>query len=242
LLAQVADDRGVDVEAAGVGQAFGGEHVEAAGSGAAYHRGVEGAGSEVVHDGAATDGKVRSDRPHEIGRGRDRLRYQEWLRQAGGDRRPAEGLAALPAPCRGVGERDVRQLGVGNPLRLDGDPAQHGGDQLGRPDLAVAEVDDLLVDPALRVRLEPVRVQPGGVDGVAAGQDRAVLGGVDRRRHDRRTVEQQGLGATVGPTQHGDGIRGSEVDAKPKATLRHPRSVNKPRKPAKPPYRAESRV
>jgi hypothetical protein len=79
-----------------------------------------------------------------------------------------------------VRDVDLGRHGPGDPVGLGPDAAQHGGDQVDDRDLLLAEPDVALLDAALRVGLEAVRLQAGGVHGVTAGEDRAARVDVDR--------------------------------------------------------------
>jgi hypothetical protein len=209
--AEVADDRRVDVEAATLGQPLGGEHLEAV-LDAAHHRRVERAGAQVVDHERAARPHSRVAEPDEHARGRDRFGHQRDRAQPGALRRGHEDAAPGLRPGRRV--RDGRRADVptGDPARLDGDPPEHGGDQLDDADLDVAEQHPRLVDAPLRVRLEPLRADPRRVYGVAADQQPATGFGVDRRRKSRRPVEEKRPHRAARPRQHRHGVRGTEVD------------------------------
>jgi len=156
---------------------------------------------------------VRPHRADEVRRRRDGLGNQHRGGQAGLGGGPAQGVAALGAPGRRVGERHMRGCRVRDALRLRRHAPQHRRDELGRPEFAIAEVHGLLVDAALRVRLEAMWMQSRRVDGVAAGEDSTVFRDVDRRREDGCPVEEQRLRPAVRPSKNSDGIRRTEVDA-----------------------------
>ncbi len=122
--------------------------------------------------------------------------------------------AAALAPAGGVGEADLAGHLAGLALGLEGDLLEHVREDLGHRDLGGAEEQRAVVDAALRVRFEAGGVHAGVALGVAADEHAAVGVVVDRRGQDRGAVEQQGAYASVGRTQHGDGVRGSEVDSK----------------------------
>ena len=140
-------------------------------------------------------------------------------RPAGRRGRPAR-AAASASTVRRVAPQVAGQVRVtvgrdvadGAPPLL-GHPGEHGGDQLADRHLAVAEQDGAVVDAALRVGLEPGRVEPGAVHRVAADDQRAAGLGVHGRGQQRRAVDQQRSGPPVRSADHRDGVRRAEVHA-----------------------------
>jgi hypothetical protein len=211
--AEVSDDRGVDVEAAALRQALGGEHVEAAVGGAPHHRGVERAGAQVVDDEGRAD--RRTGEPDEHAGRRDRFGHQRHRREPGPFGRRGEDAAPGLRPGRRVRDRRGADRAAGHPLGLDHHPAEHGGDQVDRGDLDVAEEHGRLVDAPLGVRFVPLRAHPGGVRRVAPDQQAGAGVGVDGGRQRGRPVEEERAHLAVRPGQHRDRVRRAEVDAEP---------------------------
>ncbi|WSG40908.1 hypothetical protein OHA72_58135 [Dactylosporangium sp. NBC_01737] len=218
--AGVADHRGVQVQAADVGQAVGGDDLEAAGR-RTDHADVEGAGAEVIHhDRRAGTDPVLRDRGEIPGRGdglgdephRPQLRPVRGLRQ---DAQP------LPLPRRGVGQHDLVGAAARDPAGLRTDPGQHGGDELGDRDLPLAEPDGAVVDPPLRVGLQPGGRPDRGAQRVRADEKPAACGGEDRRRQQRRAVEQQRADPPVRGGQCRDGVGRAEIDPEPVPSRSH---------------------
>ncbi|WSG37676.1 hypothetical protein OHA72_40655 [Dactylosporangium sp. NBC_01737] len=181
-LAEVVDDRGVDVEAAGVVEAFAGDDVPA-GGGAGDDGRVERAGAEVVHDDAAADGHRGAGRgDEERGRG-DGLGNQLRGAETGLAGRFEQDGPAAGTPRGRVGEHDGAGFAAHGPHGLGPDPGQDGGDERIHAVLDVAEQDGAVVDAALRVRLVPLRPDPGGVGRLAADEQAlTVQGHADARR------------------------------------------------------------
>jgi hypothetical protein len=71
------------------------------------------------------------------------------------------------------------------------DLAQHVAEDPRDGQALSAEEDLAVVDAAFGVGFEPCRVDPGVALGVTTDEDLAVGAEVDRRRQQRRTVEQQ---------------------------------------------------
>jgi len=222
-LPELRHDRGVDVQPAGVGQPAGGEHLEPV-RGAPDHRGVERAGPQIV------DGRVPADRDlaaggvHEVaGRGHRFGGQLDPAERGGGGGH--EGLPAGLAPVGRAGQHGPAGWRAGHPRGLLSHPPQHRADQVLDRELGLPEQHRAVVDPALRVRLEPLRLGAGGVAGVPAGQQPAGRVGEDRRGQQRRPVEQQRAAPTVRPGQHRHRVRGAKVHPEPEPVHRHRTTV-----------------
>ena len=81
------------------------------------------------------------------------------------------------------------------------EPGEYGREQVHDRHVDVAQQHQPVVDAALGVRLEPGRVGPCGVQGVAADQQPAVGLGTDRRGQHLEAVEQHRLDPAVRPGQ-----------------------------------------
>ncbi len=207
------DDAVVEVEAADVADAFLGEHFEA-GLGAAHHGRVEGAAAEVVDRQAAPGRDGGAEHGGEVGRRRHRFGDELGRGQPGQAGRVDQDRAPPLAPPRRVGQADLSGHLTGLPLGFEGDLLEDIGEHLRHRDLGGAEEHRAVVDAALRVRLEAGGVHAGVALGVASDEHAAVGVVVDRRGQDRGAVEQQRADSAVGRAQHGDGVRGSEIDSK----------------------------
>jgi hypothetical protein len=216
------DQGRVEVEAAEIVGAARGGHREAgaaalAGAVVAHDGHIEGAAAEV-EDRERSAGRHRAaQHVGEVARGGDRLGDQPRPGRPPG---LAEGVGEHRAPGRAPGRRmrqDGRRQLAGGGNRLAGDRGEQGREQVGHPDRGVAELHRAVVDVALGVRLEPAGL--GLTEAQRVGAHVQPPGGVeiDRRRQQRLAVEQQRPGAPVGVAQHGDRVRGAQVDAEHEA-------------------------
>jgi hypothetical protein len=220
----VLDQCRVQVEPAEVGHPARADHREPGPAGVvdplvADHRDVQGAAAEVEDREGRTDRHRPAQHVGEVAGGGDRLGHQQGAAGSGpergigaGHRGPTgptdgrgQGLTAAGAPGRRVAEHRWRQEAD----RLDrgvGHRRQHGGEQIHRRDLPVAEEYGRLVDPSLRVRLVTGRIGLGQPLGVPA--DVRSAGGVQEHpgRQDRLPVEEQRPGPPVRPAQHRHGV------------------------------------
>jgi hypothetical protein len=228
--AEERHERGVDVQAAGVRQALAGQHVEP-GSGAAQHRRVERAGTEVVDHGDGPGREAGAVHPHEVGARGDRLSDERRRRQAGMLGRVAEHLASAGAPGGRMGDHDLGPGGEDAVGLLDHAP-QHRADQVAHRHLVLAQQHGAVVDASLRVGLEELGADAGGVQRLASGRQRAALVEEDGGGQQRRAVEQQRAHPTVRPLRHGDGVRRPEVDAEPQPARVHGITLGAPLRPA----------
>ncbi|GAA1499535.1 hypothetical protein GCM10009827_001840 [Dactylosporangium maewongense] len=212
--AEVADDRRVDVQPAGLQEALVGQDREPVGV-APDGRRVEGAGAEVVHDDAAADRDRDALRRGEPGRRRDRLRHQPHRTQPRVRGRVEQDLPPARPPRRRACQHGLGRCRPGDPLRLRGDPPQHRRDELPHGHLDGPEQHGRVVDAALRVGLQALRPHPAAVQRVAPGEQPPVLTAVHRGRQRRAPVEDQRPDRPVGPAERGHGVCRPEVDAEP---------------------------
>jgi hypothetical protein len=206
------DQRLVEVEAAQVGQARLGQHLEA-GRRAAHHRRVEGAAAQVVDGQRAPHRHGAAEHRRVVGGGRDRLHDEAGGGQAGGADRLDQHGAAPFTPAGRMGDPDLLDRAAQVAGGLGGEAAEHGGDHAGYRQLLLAQQHHTVVDAALRVGFEPGRVEPCGPLGVPPHQQPAVRVEVHGRRQQRRAVEQQGPRATVRAPDHRHRVRRAKVDA-----------------------------
>ena len=222
--AEIADDRGVDVDAAGVGEAVGGEHLEP-GRRAPDHRGVERAGAEVVDDHArARPAPCAVGGVHERPAGRDRLRHQRRRRQPGPHRGGVQHARSGCGPSRpGYVERrrvDRRRRRPGAPRRPPG-PAPPRSCRPPRRRRRPA------APTASSMRRFGFGSKPSGRARAACTASRPdeqppVPGQADGRRQDRRPVDEKLAHGAVRRREHGNGVGRAEVhpEAKPDALPR----------------------
>ena len=167
--------------------------------GRGHHARVERAAAEVVDD----QGRVRRD-----GCGRARRRSRPAAATGSGisagsgrpARRAASASRATRAASQPAGWVSVTSS-IGPPLTRTASSRtrlEHGRDHRGDADLAVAERDGVLVAAALRGRLEPGRVEPGGVHGVAPDQHRPV--GLARRPRSAAAGSRRRAAAALCPS------------------------------------------
>jgi hypothetical protein len=211
-LAADMDEQGlVDVEAAEIGQTVLGEHGEPLVADT-DHGAVEGAGTEVVHrDRTGRPGMAVVHRGVVRG-GRDRFGNEDRAAETGLESGIGEDLLALRPPPRRMGDAHLTRLPREQQLGLLAHAAQNRGERVGDRDDQLTEPQDALVDASFRVRLEPAGIEPGPALRVPPDEDRAVLVGVDRRRHRHRTVDLDDLRAPAGDREHPDRAGGAEID------------------------------
>ena len=209
---------GVDVQAAEVVEAVGGDRLEAVRR-PAQQRHVAGAGAQVVHHDAGAGGHVL--RGGEVGGGGDGLGDQ--ARSANPASRAASTSSGAPAgaPVRGVGQRHGVD-GTGDPAPPRSPTRRRTAAIRSRTATSVSPSRTVVVvDAALRVGFEPFGGAAGQVRGVAAGVQAPVGAEQDRGGQQRRAVEQQRLDPPVGAAQHRDRRGRAEVDAEPEPRTRH---------------------
>ena len=235
--AQMVDQRRVQVGAAEVVAARDGDHLEAARR-AGDGRDVERAGTHVVDDQDGSGAHRVAEHVHEVGGRRYRFGDERHGAEPGRLRRRGEHAPARPRPTGRAGHRHLGAGGADDAAPLLGDPPEHGGDQVDHRNGPVAQQHRAVVDAALRLRLEPGRVEPGAEHGVAADAQRVGLG-IDRRRQQRGTVEEKRADPPVRCAGNGDGVAGAEVDAEGEPGGGHAaeskRSVSVPVRGAAPP-------
>jgi hypothetical protein len=96
-----------------------------------------------------------------------------------------------------------------------GDAAHDGADQPGRFELVLAEQHNVMVDAALRVRVEAARIQVREALGVTPGVQDTIRPGVDTRGQKGRAVEQQRPWLLTVTANHSYRVRAAEINRKP---------------------------
>ncbi|MEZ5074457.1 MAG: hypothetical protein R2691_06440 [Solirubrobacterales bacterium] len=193
-------------------------------------RGVEGAATEVV------DGDVLAlaeTLAREVdGRG-DRLRDEGRLAEAGHRRCLAQLREPRPLPARRMGEADLgRRLAAAQRYRLVVDLAEDRGDDLDRPELLVAELDELLAEPALRGPLEAPRGQRRQLLGLDAEHEPSgsrcsgALTPEGERWHPRPALKLDRLDPVADPPRRRGRCR-TDVDGEDPAAHDHSRRVGR---------------
>ena len=155
----------------------------------AQHGGVEGAAAQVVHGHRVAVAEVAGGRV--VGCCRLRLGDHPCLRDARQLRDLLEQLTPVRTPVGGVGEDHVLRgcaLGLGD-LR-DGRGEQLGEQRGDRVRRAAQHHRRRVAEAALELPRDPVRVADRPPVRRLAGDERAVVAGVDHRRRDHRPVAE----------------------------------------------------
>ena len=217
-LAHVADEGRVDVEAAEVVETAGGQDRQA-GRFALHDGDVQGAAAEVEDGEDLADADAMAEHVQAVRGGGDRLLDQVDVAEPGPPGGFPQDVAPGGAPVRRAGQhRTAGRVGAGV-RRLDGDPLEDGGEQVGDRHLGLAEQHAALVHAPLGVGLEAFGGDLGEAFGVAAGLGGAVRVDVHARGQQWRPVEEQGPYRLVVTPHHSDRVRRAEVDRQPHVCL-----------------------
>jgi hypothetical protein len=125
-------------------------------------------------------------------------------------------------PLGGMGEHELVDGLTTNPLPLGHRPGKDGPDDVPHLVHGGAEQQLVLIDPPLGMRLVTGGIDGGLPIGLLPNEEGPVIGGVDRGRHERRTIDRDDL--RLPPThRHRDARTGRpEVDRHPQCHP-HPR-------------------
>jgi hypothetical protein len=97
------------------------------------------------------------------------------------------------------------------PGHLAGNLAEHGRERLGHRHHPVTQQQCALVDPTLRIGLEPRGIQPRPTLRLPADDEASFFRGEHRRRHRRRTLHLHHARLTTMGRQHGDRVGRAEI-------------------------------
>ena len=210
-LAEMLDNRMIEIQTPHIGQALLGQDFEPA-LRTSNHGGVERPTAKVVDGQTSAHRHSRAQHRGEIGSGTDRFGDQTGTAQPRPARRVNEYVAAPLPPTGRMRQPHLFERPAELALRLRRHATQNKAEHVRHGQLGITENDLAIVDAALRIGFEPAGVETSVTLGVASDEHPPIGVEIDRRRQQRGPIEQQRSGPPVGGTQHRDSIRCPEVD------------------------------